>query len=397
MPGPAEVSWAELALDYQVFVGRALLASPDHRLRRTQLPLGERTLVLRKAVILAERHLAAGTLLSGAPLGRCRSLLPLGGRVCAGLSARPYFAPRHEVMLQLMRLAAHCRDTWVRRLRAPARMRPPLSDRFLMDYFPAPLEGGPPLLPYARRHLRAPARSVPLAAPQRSRPPGAGNGTRGALCLEHGAPSCARCRSLGWGISRCCRAGHEGHAGSSAGPGCPRVLPRVAPGRQVLVPEARRAGAAALSTWLGRARPASQALPDPGPPVARLCTAPPRALGTRPSSALGTDDPRPAKRQAPNRATRGARGSSQRVGGQQTPSHPRQQGGGQRPGAGPRARLRHHGGRGGTVRTARPPPPSPPAERPPSSLPDVFSRISAALSRRALPRRQSPPRARRRP
>ena len=104
-PGPAEVSWAELALDYEAFVGRALPASPDHRLRGTRLPLGERAQVLRKAVGLVERHLATGTLLSGAPLGRCHSLLPLGGRVCAGLSARPYFAARHEVMLQLMRLS----------------------------------------------------------------------------------------------------------------------------------------------------------------------------------------------------------------------------------------------------------------------------------------------------
>ena len=31
-PGPAEVSWAELARDYEAFVGRALPASPDHRL-----------------------------------------------------------------------------------------------------------------------------------------------------------------------------------------------------------------------------------------------------------------------------------------------------------------------------------------------------------------------------
>ena len=188
---------AELALDYEAFVERALLASPDHRLRGTRLPLGERAQILRKAVGLAERHLAVGTLLSGAPLRRCRSLLPLGGRVCAGLSARPFFAARHEVMLQLMRLATHCRDSWVRRLRAPARMRPPLGDRLFMDYFPRPLEGGPPLLPYARRPPRAPPKSVPLAAPQRSRPPGAGSGTQGALCLEHGAPSCARYRSLG--------------------------------------------------------------------------------------------------------------------------------------------------------------------------------------------------------
>ena len=116
--------------------------------------------------------------------------------MCAGLSARPFFAARHEVML-LMRLAAHCRDSWVRRLRAPARMRPLLSDRFLMDYYPCPLEGGPPLVPYARRPPRAPPKSVPLVALQRSRPLGAGSGTRGVLCLEHGAPSCPRCRSVG--------------------------------------------------------------------------------------------------------------------------------------------------------------------------------------------------------
>ena len=140
-------------------------------------------------------HLVAGTLLSGAPLGRCRSLLPLWGRVCAGLSARPFFAARHEVMLQLMRLATQCRDSRVQRLRAPARMRPPLSDRFLMDYFPRPLEGGGggALLPCARRPPRASPRSGSLAAPQRSRPPGADNGTQGALCLEHGAPLCAMC------------------------------------------------------------------------------------------------------------------------------------------------------------------------------------------------------------
>ena len=112
MPAPAEVSWAKLPLNYEAFVGRALPASPDHRLRSTRLPLGERAQVLRKEVSLAERHLAAGTQLNGAPPGRCCSLLPLGGRVCTGLSARPYFAARREVMLQLMRLAAHCCDTW---------------------------------------------------------------------------------------------------------------------------------------------------------------------------------------------------------------------------------------------------------------------------------------------
>ena len=43
------------------------------------------------------------------------------------------------------------------------------------------------------------------------------------------------------------------------------------------------------------------------------------------------------------------------------------------------------------------PPPPPPAARPPPSLHDVFSRVSVALSSRAVPRRRSPPRGRKRP
>ena len=78
-------------------------------------------------------------------------------------------------MLQLMHPATHCRDMWVRRLRTAARIRPPLGDRFLMVYYPRPLEGGAPLLPYAKRPPQAPPKSVPLAAPQRTCPPGVGN------------------------------------------------------------------------------------------------------------------------------------------------------------------------------------------------------------------------------
>ena len=298
------------------------------------------------------------------------------------------------------------------------------SNRFLMDYFPRPLEPPPPLLPYARRPQRAPARSVPLAAPQRSRPPGAGSGTQGAFCLEHGTPSCARCRSFGWGISRCCRAGHEGHAGPSGGPGCPVAPTRVAPSRQVLVPEAQRAGAAALSPWLGRARPASQALPDSGPPAARRCAAPPRVLGTRPSPALGPDAFKPAKRQAPNRADRGVPAVvSHRAagGGAADPLSPQPWGGGSNPrptppapsaraeamgappgggAAGPPSTRPVGGGadtsppppsscaRTGasaepTMRQDPPQPPPPPAERPPPSLPEMFSRICPEQPRTA--------------
>ena len=142
-------------------MGRALPVAPDHKLRGARLPLGERAQVLRKAVGLAGRNLAAGNLLRGQPVGRCRPLLPLGGRMCAGLSARPYFAARHEVLQLLLRLADHCRNARVRRLRAPARMRPAVGDRFFMDYFPRPPEGGQP--PAAL--CAAPAADVDLQHP----------------------------------------------------------------------------------------------------------------------------------------------------------------------------------------------------------------------------------------
>ena len=76
MAGPAELSRAELALDYEASAGQALPASPDHQLRGIRLPLGERAQILRKAAGLVERHLVVGTMLCGAPLARCRSLLP---------------------------------------------------------------------------------------------------------------------------------------------------------------------------------------------------------------------------------------------------------------------------------------------------------------------------------
>ena len=223
----------ELALDYEAFVGRALPASPDHRLRGTRLPLGERAQILRKAVGLAERHLAAGTLLSGAPLGRCCSLPPLGGPRVRRTFGLPVLrgTPRGDG-------AAHAPGDALPGLVGPALAsacpHAATSGRpLLTGLFPTPPRGGGggAPLPYARRPPRAPPPSVSLAAPQRSRPSGAGSGTQGALCLEHGAPSCARCRSLGWGISRCRRVGHDGHTGPSVGPRCPRVPPRVAPGR----------------------------------------------------------------------------------------------------------------------------------------------------------------------
>ena len=86
-----------------------------------------------------------------------------------------------------MRLATHCRDSWVRPLRAPARMRPQLGDRFLMDYFPRPLEGGggaaSPVCPEApaRTGPKRPARGPAAQPPTKGGQQHAGRALLGAL------------------------------------------------------------------------------------------------------------------------------------------------------------------------------------------------------------------------
>ena len=205
---------------------------------------------------------------------RCRALVPLGGRLCAGQRARPFFAARVDMALQLQGLALHLQEAWLQRLRTPARIRAGGATRFLMTYFPRPPGGGPALLPYARRPRRTHVPGVARVEEQRPRRQGEGRGSVGARCAQHGSPSCCRCLQLGWGINRCCRAGHEGHTA----PGQTPPQQRRAPGRQVLAPAARQAGASALSAWLGRARPASAALPAPERPSQRARRLEPRRL-----------------------------------------------------------------------------------------------------------------------
>ena len=49
----------------------------------------------------------AGRFLQGAPSDRCRALVLLGGRLCAGLRARPFFTARAVMALRLQGLALH--------------------------------------------------------------------------------------------------------------------------------------------------------------------------------------------------------------------------------------------------------------------------------------------------
>ena len=63
--GQGDVTWVELALDYETFLGRALPASPQQQLRGMRLPLGERAQVLRQAAQLLQASHGSGSLPAG--------------------------------------------------------------------------------------------------------------------------------------------------------------------------------------------------------------------------------------------------------------------------------------------------------------------------------------------
>ena len=172
---------------------------------------------------------------------------------------------------------------------------------------------------------------------------------------------------------------------------------------------ARRSGGTVLLAWTGR--PGISGLPGLGPPSISPVPAPSGTLGTRPSFAPGADNPRPPKH--PTFDLVADRGGSIHEGPLSLGGRdaillsPPPSGGGTTPGGCPWATLillaiqgcrpRHRALPPPPPQTGPPPPPRPPAVVPPASLPDVFGRVSAALSSRAVPRHRSPPTGRRRP
>ena len=79
--------------------------------------------------------------------GTCRSLIPLGGHYCPGLTARPFFVARGPMRLLLRRLEMPCISAWHARLRVPVAARRPVG-QFLDHYFPAAHYGHHPVRPY---------------------------------------------------------------------------------------------------------------------------------------------------------------------------------------------------------------------------------------------------------
>ena len=243
LPGQGQVTYVELALDFEEHAGRALPAAPGHKLAGRVLPLGQRAHVLKLALDKTQQFLRAGELLGGQLRPLCNTLVPFGGYKCMGRTETPVFVCRQAMQDRMRRLEVHCKALWGR-LARPGRGH---REAFLNNYLPRPLGGQAPLRPFKRVRPQRPC--CPLAQPPPpARPAGApqalgrGLGTARILCPAHGTATCAACAATRQGIKYCCSLGHEGHR---------------------LVPAAQRAGARALRVWLQGPQQVHRPAPPP--------------------------------------------------------------------------------------------------------------------------------------
>ena len=124
IPGKGQVSFMELAMDFECFAAHTLPASPQAVYRATALPLPERARVLKLALTTLQKLSVAGDVLPGGVLTKCSSLVPLGGPTVVGVSARPYFTRRPDMLKLLQNLREYCELRWTAVLQAP----PPSPD-----------------------------------------------------------------------------------------------------------------------------------------------------------------------------------------------------------------------------------------------------------------------------
>ena len=119
IPGKGQVSFMELAMDFECFAARTLPASPQAVYRATALPLPERARVLKLALATLQKLSVAGAVLPGGVLTKCSSLVPLGAPTVVGVSARPYFTRRPDMLKLLQNLQEYCELRWTAVLQAP--------------------------------------------------------------------------------------------------------------------------------------------------------------------------------------------------------------------------------------------------------------------------------------
>ena len=121
IPVKGQVSFMELAMDFECFAAHTLPASPQAVYRATALPLPERARVLKLALATLQRLSTAGAVLPGGVLTKWSSLVPLGAPTVVAVSA---VTRRPDMLKLLQNLQEYCELRWTAVLQAP----PPSPD-----------------------------------------------------------------------------------------------------------------------------------------------------------------------------------------------------------------------------------------------------------------------------
>ena len=250
-----QVSFLELALDFESYTGRPLPPTPQTRFAGGEMSLQEKGRVLRLAVSLLGKAAGRKSILPVGFTNRCRSLVPLGAGTTAGVKGRPIFTQLAAVWHHVRRLQQYNAARWAQQQQA--RVTRQQSKRRRAQGAQAKLAGeqqsrkarcpgkggakhsagayasdfyaGPVIPPGARRgpqYRVTDAEDVPaelacidraaLFTPPQScavarRPEQRPRLPRLWVCAAHQHRQCASCAAVGRGVRHGCAKGHAGH------------------------------------------------------------------------------------------------------------------------------------------------------------------------------------------
>ena len=250
-----QVSFLELALDFESYTGRPLPPTLQTRFAGGEMSLQEKGRVLRPAVSLLGKAAGRESILPVGFTNRCRSLVPLGAGTTAGVKGRPVFTRPTAVWHHLRRLQQYSAARWAQQQQTrvarrqskwrraqstqakPAREQQSKKARcpgkggakrsagaYTSDFY-----AGPVIPPGARRGPQyrvtdeedipaEPAcndRAALFTPPQKRavarRPEQRPRLPRLWVCAAHQHRQCAPCAAVGRGVRHCCARGHAGH------------------------------------------------------------------------------------------------------------------------------------------------------------------------------------------
>ena len=113
-----QVSYMELALDFEAYAGRQLPPAPQSRFVGGEMPLQEKARVLRLITTLMGRAVGQDTILPAKMTNHCKTLIPMGAGLVMGLEERPLFTRPLEVSRHLQRLRAYGEERSAQRQRS---------------------------------------------------------------------------------------------------------------------------------------------------------------------------------------------------------------------------------------------------------------------------------------